>query len=215
MHQRTPLARYDVSARRQSTDKVEPVKNRESQPGTKLTKEDVLEIVARCRKGELHISVARDFPVTSAMVGRIMNGLNWSQVTGIEPHKTGYAKGEAVSSAKLTRDQVLEIVRRCEAGERYGSVARDFPVKRGQVANIMQGKHWAHVTGIERSRRQPRGEDVLGSKLTESDVLEIVRRYEAGDTQTEIARDFPVRQSQVSNILKGKSWAHLTGIESD
>ncbi|MFW6116307.1 MAG: helix-turn-helix domain-containing protein, partial [bacterium] len=53
------------------------------------------------------------------------------------------------------------------------------------------------------------------AKLTRSDVLEIVRRYDAGETQMSIARDFPVSQSAVSKIVRGENWGHVTGIESE
>ena len=144
-----------------------------------------------------------------------MKGKAWSHVTGIEPHKPGHARGEASGNAKLTRSQVLEIVRRCEAGERYVSVAHDFPVLPQQVARIMRGEFWGHLTGIESGRGQPRGEEVHAAKLTADDVLEIVRRYRAGETQTSIARDFPVQQNQISYIVRGDAWAHVTGIERD
>jgi len=188
------------------------VTDQHNQPSTKLTKADVLEIVARCQDGETQKAVARDFSITKQMVSRIMCGLNWSHVTGIEPHRPGYARGEAAASAKLTRCQVLEIVRRCEAGERYTIVARDFPVRSHQVSRIMRGECWTHVTEIEGQTRHLRGEAAPGAKLTEADVLEIVRRYRSGETQTSIARDFPVQQSQVSKIVRGKKWAHVTGI---
>jgi uncharacterized protein (DUF433 family) len=189
--------------------------NEKNQPRAKLTEADVLEIVARCESGETQAAVSRDFPVTEQMVGRIMRGLDWSQVTGIEPHRPGYLRGEASASAKLTRDEVLEIVRRCEAGERYDRVARDFPVGKGQVARIMRGGAWAHVTGIESGPGRPRGEEIETAKLTRSDVLEIVRRYNAGETQMSIARDFSVSQSAVSMIVRGENWGHVTGIESE
>jgi hypothetical protein len=189
--------------------------SQKSQSRAKLTEADVLEIVARCESGEAQAAVARDFPVTEQMVGRIMNGLNWSRVTGIEPHRPGYPRGEASASAKLTRDQVLEIVRRCRAGERYSTVARDFPVEKRQVARIMRGGAWAHVTGIESGPGRPRGEKVESAKLTRADVLEIVRRYDAGETQMSIACAFPVSQSAVSKIVRGENWGHVTGIESE
>ena len=139
----------------------------------------MLEIVARCESGEPQAAVARDFPVTTGMVGHIMRGIAWSHLTGIEPHKRGHAKGEAVRSAKLTRSQVLEIVRRCRAGEPPVSVARDFPVNKYQVNVIMRGDAWAHVTGIERGPGLPRGQQIHTAKLTDDDVLEILRRYDA------------------------------------
>jgi len=122
---------------------------KQSRWGPKLTQADVLDIVQRCRSGETQKAVASDYPVTKAMVSRIMAGQSWSNVTGIEPHKPGYARGESAPGAKLTRDQVSEIVRRCEAGEGCDAVARDFPVGEGQVGSIMCGKAWSHVTGIE------------------------------------------------------------------
>jgi len=117
--------------------------------GPKLTQAGVLDIVDRCRTGETQKAVASDYAVTKVMVSRIMSGLSWSNVTGIEPHKPGHARGEFAPGAKLTRDQVSEIVRRCEAGEGCDAVARDFPVGEGQVGSIMCGKAWSHVTGIE------------------------------------------------------------------
>jgi uncharacterized protein (DUF433 family) len=100
-------------------------------------------------------------------------------------------------------------------GERFSRVARDFPVGKGQVARILRGAAWAHVTGIESGAGRPRGEEVESAKLTRRDVLEIVRRYNAGETQTSIARDFPVSQSAVSKIVRSENWAHVTGIESE
>jgi uncharacterized protein (DUF433 family) len=194
---------------------VTETNNTDMHRGTKLTHEDVLEIAARCKAGETQKAVAADYPVSAAMVGRIMSGLNWNDVTGIEPHKPGYVRGEAAPSAKLTREQVVEIVRRCEAGERYGSVARDFPVRRDQVSSIMCGQSWAHVTGFEVGIGPRRGSDKPGAKLTEADVLEIVRRHEAGEPQTHIAKDYPVNQSTISKIVRGTRWSPVTGIESE
>ncbi len=189
--------------------------NAEMRRGAKLTRDEVLEIVARCKAGDAQKAVAADYPVSRAMVGRIMSGLNWSEVSGIKAHKPGYARGESAPSAKLTRDQVSEIVRRCEAGERYESVASDFPVKRDQVSSIMRGESWAHITGIEGGTGPQRGSDKPGAKLTEANVLEILRRHEAGEPQIDIAKDYPVNQSTISKIVRGTRWSHVTGIEPE
>lgn len=47
------------------------------------------------------------------------------------------------------------------------------------------------------------GEGHGNAKLTDGDVEAIRARYTAGETQTTIARDFPVTQAQVSNIVRG------------
>jgi hypothetical protein len=52
------------------------------------------------------------------------------------------------------------------------------------------GRHWA-------------------SKLSEAQAIEILRRGHAGDTPTQIANDYPVCITVISNILRGRQWKHL------
>jgi uncharacterized protein (DUF433 family) len=51
------------------------------------------------------------------------------------------------------------------------------------------------------------------SKLTKAQVLEIRRRLEAGETQTAVAKDYPVSRQHISAIASGKHWAHQGNIE--
>lgn len=53
------------------------------------------------------------------------------------------------------------------------------------------------------------GEDVITAKLTEASVLEIRRLHAAGATQTGIAEMFGVNQSNISYIVRGKTWRHV------
>lgn len=46
-------------------------------------------------------------------------------------------------------------------------------------------------------------------KLTEEDVLQIRERYANGETQTAIAKDFPVTQSSISLIVLRRKWKHI------
>jgi hypothetical protein len=59
------------------------------------------------------------------------------------------AAGEDSSSAKLTEEEVLEIVERCEAGEAQVVVAEDFVVTSHTAGSIMRGESWTQLTGIE------------------------------------------------------------------
>ena len=45
------------------------------------------------------------------------------------------------------------------------------------------------------------------SKLTKEDVLEIKKRYQKGETQRSISKDYSVHFGTISDILKGKSWS--------
>jgi len=59
-----------------------------------------------------------------------------------------HPRGERHSQSRLTRGEVLQIVRRRRAGETGVSVAKDFAVTPSAVGRIMTGRAWSHVTGI-------------------------------------------------------------------
>lgn len=67
--------------------------------------------------------------------------------------------------------------------------------------------------GRERASRKKsqklRGTGNAAAKLTETQVYEIRRRFDAGEVQQRIADDFGVRQTAVSSIGRRKSWSHL------
>ena len=46
-------------------------------------------------------------------------------------------------------------------------------------------------------------------KLTDADVLAIRTRAASGESQTSIAKDFPVTQSSISLIVRRKKWTHI------
>jgi hypothetical protein len=49
----------------------------ETNPRAKLTQSDVQEIRARIARGETNVSIARDYPVTHALISRIRQGSAW------------------------------------------------------------------------------------------------------------------------------------------
>lgn len=68
--------------------------------------------------------------------------------------------------------------------------------------HLMVGTHTDNVRDMHRKSRHNRG----GSKLTDSDVREVRRRYAAGELQREIAADFNIGRSTVSLIVNRKNW---------
>lgn len=56
-----------------------------------------------------------------------------------------------------------------------------------------------------------KGERHGQSKLTESDVVTIRRRYSEGATQSEIAADYGVCRGTISSVVRGKTWRHAGG----
>lgn len=62
---------------------------------------------------------------------------------------------------------------------------------------------------------RPKGEQVGTSKLTESEVAELKRRYRDEDiSQLELGKQYGIGQTQVSRIVRGKWWKDVEPAES-
>ncbi len=122
-----------------------------------------------------------------------------------DAHK--HQRGENHGQNKLMDKDVLEIRQRLSLGEPCTSIAKDFPVTTAQIRNIRHGRAWKHLGPL--SVPDIVGERVGTSKLTASDVLEIRDRYVSGETQTQIAKDYPVLSPTISLIVNRKRWGHI------
>ena len=61
-----------------------------------------------------------------------------------------------------------------------------------------------------RRKGKQNGEKHASNKLTEKDVLEIRQLFDVGDfDQPQLAKKFNVTQSNVSCIIRRKSWKHI------
>ena len=60
----------------------------------------------------------------------------------------------------------------------------------------------------------PRGEDHPNTTLTEEDVRAIRRRFESGESRSDLARAMGVCHSTICNILHGRTWAGV-GMDFD
>jgi hypothetical protein len=54
-----------------------------------------------------------------------------------------------------------------------------------------------------------RGETNTRAKITAAEVQRIIAAYATGQLQKDIAKEFGISQSQVSNIVRGAQWSHL------
>jgi transcriptional regulator len=65
--------------------------------------------------------------------------------------------------------------------------------------------HWTRTT----PEKVTRGTRVNTAKLTEEKVREIRLRVAAGQKQTSVAREFGVRNTNVSAIVRRETWKHV------
>lgn len=56
---------------------------------------------------------------------------------------------------------------------------------------------------------QPKGTDHHRARISEDDVRTIRARYESGETQLALAREYPIGNTAISSIVNRKSWKHV------
>lgn len=59
--------------------------------------------------------------------------------------------------------------------------------------------------------RKARGERIGRARLTESSVLEIRRRFAAGERKAPLCRAFGVGMCAITTVVEGKTWKHVGG----
>ena len=105
---------------------------------SKLTEEDVIEIINLFDNGIIDSEIAKEFNVTAGVISSIRFGKTWKHVTKGrtwteslgEPHK------------KLTADNIPIIRKMITEGFSDADIGRVFDVARGTINQIRQGKTW-------------------------------------------------------------------------
>lgn len=78
------------------------------------------------------------------------------------------------------------------------------------VVHLCKGDNAANIADKMSKGRQSRGEQRPLAKLTDADVLAIRRRWDAGGVmQKDLAAEYDIGRSVISEILSRKMWKHL------
>lgn len=107
---------------------------------------------------------------------------------------------------------VIDAVNRVAGGESQASIERELGVSSGALQSVLNGKTWRHL-GLPQFKLPGKG--VKGAKhyltrLTEDDVREIRRLRGPGKSGRSIAVVYGISPASVTNIIKRKTWAHVT-----
>jgi predicted DNA-binding protein YlxM (UPF0122 family) len=177
-------------------------KRGENNHNTKFTEEDVLEILQLINAGIPLKEIAEKFDVKPSVITGIKTGKTWSWLTKIE-YK---------SSLKLTDKTVLEIVDLINKGEHGTEIAKKYNIAPVTVNAIKKGRIWKKVTQGKflEDINTMEGENHPLHKLTKEQVIELYKRAWNNESQSDLAKEFNIKQSVVSRIKTGKRWGHLT-----
>lgn len=76
--------------------------------------------------------------------------------------------------------------------------------------HLETGTHQDNMRDMVNRKRHAYGENNHHAKLTEDDVLEIIKLLNRGMLQKEIAKEYGVHPGTIHAISSGKNWRHLT-----
>jgi uncharacterized protein (DUF433 family) len=142
------------------------------------------------RPDHLFEGTQKDNMADAALKGRIRN-----QYPEMEP-----TRGSDHWNAKLTEDQVVEILNLRNQGLSYAKIAERYAVIPQYIGEICRGETWTHI-----SRPVVSFTDAL-RKLTRPQVVEILQRLKLGERQAALAREFGVDPATIQSIVAYKSW---------
>lgn len=144
------------------------------------------EILRRWDAGEDGVAIAKAIGKGNSTVYRALRRL------GVEPSKAK-RRPKTDWRRKHTAEQEREIVRRYEEGEPAAGIARAFNCSQATVRKVVlrNGGQVRPVGG----RRRP-----IPQEMAE----EMVRRYQQGASQEDIARALGTSQSKVSDVLRNE-----------
>lgn len=143
---------------------------------------------------------------------RILKGKKLSQIIS----KEGYLKVYLSKDGKKTTFLVHRLV-----ASHFLETSR----RQNEVNHIDSNKVNNNVDNLERCSRLENmdhafetnlagfGENCNLSKLTKTEVLEIVRLKKEGMKSVEISKIFNVHKDTVNRIVSGRSWSRVTGIK--
>lgn len=121
---------------------------------------------------------------------RLVN-LAWGSATMNAADRLGHgtqAHGERHGNSRLTKDQVVEIVRLATAGVPQAQIASQYGIAAGTVGKIHRGEQWSRATGLPLRKGGKGGRP----KLTGEQIDEIVALRTTGKTHAVIGALFGV-----------------------
>lgn len=116
-------------------------------------------------------------------------------------------KGEDSHLSKLTAEQAAEARRLRRAGLGREELAARFGLSVSGITKVLSGASWPD---LEESPVTERIYVRSNGAVTADDVREIRRRYAAGESQRQLAREYGVSHPTVHNIVHRKSWQAIT-----
>ena len=119
--------------------------------------------------------------------------------------------GRRRTGEKLTAEKVVTIRKERASGSSLKTLAQRFDVTVTCIAHVATGKTWKHAGGpITPPRAHTQRARDVRARITDSDVLRIIKRYNSGKaTALELATEYDVNVRTIYNWVQGRARVHL------
>ena len=95
-------------------------------------------------------------------------------------------------------------------GKEYEDISKKFPkLESSYLHRILNGKILSNITGIKSNSKEKR------LKIGREKVKNIVKLKEKGLTHNQIAKELQISRSTVQDVLYGKRWKEISGINNN
>ena len=118
-------------------------------------------------------------------------------------------KGEDHPFSKLAGDDVVSIVARFDTGESGRAIAGAYGINKSVIHNIVRGRTWGHLTGIQRGNTPDYTNRSRRTDLTEDEVSTIRNRYSNGEDQDLLALEHSLTVRSVRSLVSGRTFADI------
>lgn len=171
----------------------------EDAPNASLTNEQVHEICRRLENGESNVDIGRSMNVNPSTISGIKSGGIYSQISSqynIPPCKP--------VSKPMSNEQVHEICRRLENGERVIDIANSMNIPRTNVNGIKCRGNYSQISS------QYNIPEPINNVTPIETIHEICRQLENGLSNADIGRNLNINSGIVCNIRNGNTFKDIS-----
>jgi Mor family transcriptional regulator len=113
-------------------------------------------------------------------------------------------KGTNNPRAKLNDKLIIEIINKFKPGMRYQELADEYQVTAALIGQIIRGDIWKHI-------KRPIYSNFSNHmcKLQPNDIPEIIERFNNGERQCDLAKEFNVADATIHRLLNGITWKDI------
>lgn len=213
-------------------------------PKKQLSTEDVLSAYLMRLNGATYKAIAKKFGVTDSSIFNICKGKTCKKLklTPVDGCTRVDSKVKILKSSKLNIVSgcwewtaglmwagygIIGIDRKSRLAHRvsYAAFIKEIPDgmfvchrcdnrKCVNPDHLFLGTNAENMADMSAKGRSPRGDRSGKAVLSNEDVKSIKAMLGCGKRIVDIARQFRVNASSISNIKSGRNWSHITGIKS-